>query len=67
MSESSFLGVVVISVWSHENTIVARLREYRRLDGPVQELGVVGGGEAIIAKVSSWLRAIERFDADEPT
>lgn len=66
MSESSFLGILVVTVWSHEGSSVARMRGYRSFDGPPEELGAAGGDEAIIEKVAAWLRAIAPHEGTAP-
>jgi hypothetical protein len=55
VNDTSFAGALVISAWWHEGTLVARIRGYRRLDGPVEDLGVVVGDAEMAARVSEWL------------
>jgi hypothetical protein len=66
MTKSPFIGVLLITTWAQDGSIVARFRGYRRLNGPVQDLGLARGEDAIIARVSSWLTAIDQSDSDDP-
>ena len=58
MSERTLVGALVITVWWHDDALVARFRGFRRLDAPTRELGTVTGEEAILARLSAWLQEV---------
>jgi hypothetical protein len=57
-------GVLLITVWSEGETLVARLRGFQG-EGESKELRPAAGRGGILAAVSSWLHGVE-FPNGEP-
>lgn len=56
-------GVLLITVWPEDGTLVARFRGCRG-DGGSSELRPAAGSSGIVAAVSCWLHDIEFPDTD---
>jgi hypothetical protein len=65
MRDAQFLGVLVLSAWEHDGTVVVRFRVGRGLDGDVDDASAVTGTEAVAAAVRRWLQQVAPPD-DEP-
>jgi len=65
MNDQVLLGVLLVTVWSHDGQSVARLRAFRSVNRPPEELGVAVGDLEISTAVSEWLKMIGRPRADK--
>jgi len=59
------ISVLLISVWTHDQSLVAQLRGYRDIGGEPERLGAVAGKEGILASVAQWLDSVEAAYRDE--
>jgi hypothetical protein len=64
--EERVISVLLISVWTHDRSLVAQLRGYRDIGGEPERLGAVAGKEGILASVAQWLDSVEAACRNKP-
>lgn len=62
MAEQALVGSLLVSVWWHGGIPIARIRGFRRLDAPQEDIGQVFGEEAIVEAVRAWLVEIRPLE-----
>jgi hypothetical protein len=66
MTQPEPSAALLISVWSHEGTLVGRVRGFRGIDQPQGDPSIVAGDAAILDAVRDWLASIDRAEPSGP-